>query len=165
MFRLVPLQCGRVRVRCTSVLLRLRVTRSWKGKEASHSSDTSNRSFSLFYFSFSLEDLLFYLSAHYYFPYTLLYLIQICSVFSSDDGEYIDGDEAVTYEGEEGGKDDDEDDDEEIEGEGEEEKKERKRSKSEKTERRRRRDKDNGRIKPKEFSAADLDSGEKISIN
>ena len=48
--------------------------------------------------------------------------------------------------------------------EGEEEKKERKRSKSEKTERRRRRDKDNGRFKPKEFSAADLDSGEKISI-
>ena len=94
----------------------------------------------------------------------MLYLIQFCSVFSSDDGEYIDGDEAVTYEGEEGGKDDDEDDDEEIEGEGEEEKKERKRSKSEKTERRRRRDKDNGRFKPKEFSAADLDSGEKISI-
>ena len=130
MFRLVPLQCGRVRVRCTSVLLRLRVTRSWKGKEASHSSDSSNRSFSftsldhvlLFYFSFSPDDLLFYLSAHYYFPYTLLYLIQFCSVFSSDDGEYIDGDEAVTYEGEEGGKDDDEDDDEEIEGEGEEEK-------------------------------------------
>ena len=164
MFRLVPLQCGRVRVRCTSVLLRLRVTRSWKGKEASHSSDTSNRSFSLFYFSFSLEDLLFYIFAHYHFPYTMLYLIQFCSVFSSDDGEYIDGDEAVTYEGEEGGKDDDEDDDEEIEGEGEEEKKERKRSKSEKTERRRRRDKDNGRFKPKEFSAADLDSGEKISI-
>ena len=84
------------------------MTRSWKGKEASHSSDTSNRTFSLFYFSFSLEDLLFYLSAHYYFPYTLLvslviHLIQFCSVFSSDDGEYIDGDEAVTYEGEEGG--------------------------------------------------------------
>ena len=161
MFRLVPLQCGRVRVRCTSVLLRLRVTRSWKGKEASHSSDTSNRSFS---FTSLDHVLLFYISAHCYLPYSLLYFIQFCSVFSSDDGEYIDGDEAVTYEGEEGGKDDDEDDDEEIEGEGEEEKKERKRSKSEKTERRRRRDKDNGRFKPKEFSAADLDSGEKISI-
>ena len=60
MCHLVPLQCGRVRVRCTSVLLRLRVTRSWKGKEASHSSDTLNRSF-----SFISRDhvLLFYLSA------------------------------------------------------------------------------------------------------
>ena len=85
--------------------------------------------------------------------------MSIYSEYFSVDGDYLDSDEAMADEAEEGGKDDDEDDDDDIEGEGEEEKKERKRSKTEKTERRRRRDKENGRFKPKEFSPADLDSG------